>query len=119
MEMIFLQQATGVGGHLPPSVVRSISGVSPNALSSQLASELKSEHKSLYDYDATSLDDVYYNDFSRDKRHENENGSALYVGGHLVETMDPDDLVKALHLAQDQEISIDIMKRRPKTPDEA
>jgi hypothetical protein len=117
MEMIFLQQATGVGGQLPASVVRSISGVSPNALSSRLASELKSEHKSLYDYEATSLDDVYYSDLPKDKRQEEDDG-ALYVGGHLVESMNPDELVKALHLAQGQEVSPEL-KRRPKTPDEA
>lgn len=118
MEMIFLQQATGVGGHLPASVVRSISGVTPNALSSQLASELKSEHKSLYDYEATSLDDVYYNDLPKEKRQEVDDG-ALYVGGHLVESMNPDELMKALHLAQGQEVGAELSKRRPKTPDEA
>lgn len=48
MEMLFLQQATGVAAEeLPPNALRTLSGIN-NSLSYQLASELTEEHISLY-----------------------------------------------------------------------
>lgn len=137
MEMIFLQQATGVASQqLSSSVLRSLSRADGNPLSLSLAMELTKEHAALYQEDdvdgnLNNADDLQVDiagpdatgasgDDSEDEAgHENKKTSPQ------VTRMDRDALMKALTLAQGSESVADYVKKktaannRPMSVDEA
>lgn len=114
MEMIFLQQATGVATHqLPTSVMRSLSRADNlNPLSMQLAGEITKEHAALY----------YGEDANADQEMigPSATGASADEAPANDEPMQPEDVLKAVNLAQRSEDVASYMRtNKPTTADEA
>jgi hypothetical protein len=128
MEMIFLQQATGVASQqLSSAVLRSLSRAD-NPLSLQLALELTQEHAALYsgenDNYGTSNDDLqvdiagpdatgasFNHDIQSDDDEDKNNRKATSPRPPLT-PMEPEALIKALSLAQGTESVADYVKKK-------
>jgi hypothetical protein len=98
MEMLFLQQATGVASEkLSSNVLRSLSGIN-NSLSHQLASELTEEHSSLYDSaNSTGPVDGADEDIAR----QNIIEDAIQAHVSSGDAMSPDEVVRVLRLTRE------------------
>jgi hypothetical protein len=141
MEMIFLQQATGVASQqLSSAVLRSLSRAD-NPLSLQLALELAQEHAALYsdenDTFGTSNDDLQVDiagpdatgaSFDDDTQSDHDEGANNRMTSTSprppLTPMEPEALIKALTLAQGTESVADYVKKKAfkqqhMTPDEA
>eukprot|EP01034_Spumella_vulgaris_P023918 gene23918-30197_t len=101
MEMLFLQQATGVASEkLSSNVLRSLSGIN-NSLSHQLANELTDEHSALYEPKEGSKNEGTAAINDEDIVRQNIIEDAIQAHVSSGDAMSPDEVVRVLRLTRE------------------